>query len=411
MKSRVVRGEYSLKYWLRLMISRKISLPDYQRYFVWDENQVRNLIGTFDEERFVPPVIIGAYGRNGSRTNYIIDGQQRLTSVLLASVQKFLDGDYAPKEPAFSNGETESDPDQDELPDINVKEWKYTSLLTDDVDDLLSLKKACMNRPGLKDLDLGDIVVDEHFLATHFLGFCYITPTDEDEPTQQSYYAKLFRDLNVGGTKLSPIESRESLYFMKSGYDKVFDPDFAKSITIKGRAKNISAVRLDFVRYMSLLFEYLKDGSESRLARGYKTKMEQYYEKFICDVIGTGDATVFGKPWEDESPQTVADQVSKVGEIVKQEWPNYQFVSIIDMDITFFGLFYFLIIKKGKIAEEKFDQIKNRIQTSIKDIKDPSDESKKEEANAHMKSPSALKYVRDRVRRSIEIYQEYISYE
>jgi len=411
MKSRVVRGEYSLKYWLRLMIGRKISLPEYQRYFVWDENQVRNLIGTFNDERFVPPIIIGAYGRNGSRTNYIIDGQQRLTSVLLASVQKFLDGDYAPKELGFSNGEIESDPDQDELLDINVKEWKYTSLLTDEVKDLPSLRKVCVNRQGLKELDLGGIVVDENFLATHFLGFCYITPTDEDESTQQAYYARLFRDLNIGGTKLSPIESRESLYFMKSGYNKVFDPDFAKGITIKGRSKSISAVRLDFVRYMSLLFEYLKDGSEHILARGYKTEMEQYYEKFICDVIGTGDATLFGTPWKDESTAAVTGLISEVGEIVKSKWPNPQFVSIIDMDITFFGLFYFLIVKKAKISDDNFEQIKSAIQESINDIKSPADEAQKRTAAAHMKSPSALKYVRDRVRRSIEIYQGFVSHE
>ena len=41
MGNRVYYGEYTLKHWLDLMLKKNIVLPEYQRYFVWDENRVK----------------------------------------------------------------------------------------------------------------------------------------------------------------------------------------------------------------------------------------------------------------------------------------------------------------------------------------------------------------------------------
>ena len=56
MENRVYYGEYSLKHWLELMLKKNIVLPEYQRYFVWDENRVKTLIETFKRNQFVPPI-------------------------------------------------------------------------------------------------------------------------------------------------------------------------------------------------------------------------------------------------------------------------------------------------------------------------------------------------------------------
>ena len=38
-QNRVYYGEYSLKHWIDLILSKNLVLPDYQRYFVWNEKK------------------------------------------------------------------------------------------------------------------------------------------------------------------------------------------------------------------------------------------------------------------------------------------------------------------------------------------------------------------------------------
>ena len=47
MNNKVYYGEYSLKHWINLVLKQNIILPEYQRYFVWNENKVKTLIETF----------------------------------------------------------------------------------------------------------------------------------------------------------------------------------------------------------------------------------------------------------------------------------------------------------------------------------------------------------------------------
>ena len=91
MNNKVYYGEYSLKHWINLVLKQNIILPEYQRYFVWNENKVKTLIETFKNKEFVPPVTIGAYKNNGNNINLILDGQQRITSILLAYLGLFPD--------------------------------------------------------------------------------------------------------------------------------------------------------------------------------------------------------------------------------------------------------------------------------------------------------------------------------
>ena len=67
------------------MLTSNIVLPDYQRLFVWKEEDVKNFINQVKDEQFVPTLTIGHYvDGEGNRTNLILDGQQRLSSILLA---------------------------------------------------------------------------------------------------------------------------------------------------------------------------------------------------------------------------------------------------------------------------------------------------------------------------------------
>jgi hypothetical protein len=45
MNTRVYYGEYTLRHWLNLMLTRNIDLPEYQRSFVWNEDDVKRGTG------------------------------------------------------------------------------------------------------------------------------------------------------------------------------------------------------------------------------------------------------------------------------------------------------------------------------------------------------------------------------
>lgn len=44
MKNRIHYGEFTLDYWVEQIISGDIELPDYQRSFVWQKEQIKRFI-------------------------------------------------------------------------------------------------------------------------------------------------------------------------------------------------------------------------------------------------------------------------------------------------------------------------------------------------------------------------------
>ena len=65
MENKVYYGEYSLDYWIELILSKNIILPEYQRNFSWDEAKRKKLIASLKNKEFVPPVTIGSFTKNG----------------------------------------------------------------------------------------------------------------------------------------------------------------------------------------------------------------------------------------------------------------------------------------------------------------------------------------------------------
>ena len=89
MDKKVYYGEYTLKYWIDLLLKKDLVLPDYQRSFVWSEDQVKGFVKGIQKDGFVPPVTIGVCNIGGENHNLILDGQQRLSSLLLAYFKSY----------------------------------------------------------------------------------------------------------------------------------------------------------------------------------------------------------------------------------------------------------------------------------------------------------------------------------
>lgn len=176
--NKVYYGEYSLERWINLILSKKIVLPPYQRYFVWSEKQATRLIRSIDNSFFLPAVTLGVYKDDNSKNvNMLLDGQQRLTSVILAYIGRF-PNKIAPDRRlhfALENGE-----EDDNVEDDRLSEWTFKHL-----QDIGDTKDVICNRIDVEFADQykkfevkkkdGTVLqVNSEFLHSHFINFAYI---------------------------------------------------------------------------------------------------------------------------------------------------------------------------------------------------------------------------------------------
>lgn len=382
MSNRTYYGEYTLQYWIDLILTKKIVLPEYQRTFVWNKEDVLKLMQSFKDNLFVPSITIGNYeGRD-----LIIDGQQRLSSLLLSFLGKY------PKLDKFSFESTvplanENDDVSDSDNDASVLGWTFNELIKKGTtkDQILS--------SDLSDYDtIVDLNLSADFFEKNYLGFSYLIP--ENNP--QKYFSSVFKNINESGRKLSALETRRSLYFLKEGMEQFFDPDCIKDIIVE---KDKKKERIDFVRYLSLDCQYKMTGNVNQLLKNYGRKEEKYYSEFIDHCINQDNNAAF-LPYEDVFKNRI---VFLKQDLDKLRLNGKVFTSIIDSDIYLFGLIFFSIFENKHIKDEDSTSLTEKIEQTIEEIKNDSTSG-----NLHKKTPSALKYLRLRVSKSIEIYREYM---
>lgn len=390
MDNRVYYGEYSLKHWINLVLKNNIVLPEYQRYFVWNEKKVETLIETFKKKQFVPPVTIGAFKIGGSNKNLILDGQQRITSILLAYLGLYPDAiAYKTAMESFANDN--DDVEEESLFD-NVLEWNINKLTEKGKNKELILSKIKPN--NYKHINLN---IDDSFLETNFLGFSYLVPQSVDENEQQRYYSSVFRNINIQGEPLLPQESRASLYFLDQDLKKLFSPNFCKNIVIKLIS---SSAQADFVRYLSILSQYHKNDNVNRVARGYKQKMEKFYEEYIYATISNEDSEIYGNFLEIFPDKQYENELLNLESTLNELELFKAYPSIIDVDTYLFGLIYQIVFQKKNIDFAKKELLNQELSNKINNFKtDPS----------HQKSPNNLGHLRSRIEQSIEIYGRYIT--
>lgn len=389
--NRIYYGEYSLAYWIQMILKGNIVLPEYQRTFVWNKDDYTNLIDSFKEKQFIPPVTIGAYKTTNGQDNLIIDGQQRLTSVFLAYIERF------PKKEAgtgnIENLVNENDDDSDDDEQENMIEWTFKDLLAKGNNKGEIIAKCPQEKYEILDH------LDDDFFNKNFLGFAYIVPSTSTEEEQQKFFSTLFRNINIRGKSLYVLESRASLYFLNHQLKEWFNPEFCKEISssIVDKSRKSS---MDFVRYVALLSQYKKKGSERGIGYGYASKMENYYETYIYSVVGNKDSIIFGKFSDIFTDKNYKPYLDEIDRLITELNYRRRFQSIIDLDLYFFGLIYFTAFEKRVLDTSKKDALEEELKNAINDIKGN---------GLHTKSPACLKYLRERIFKSIEIYQKYLN--
>ena len=300
-------SEYSIKSLVTFILNGELKLPAYQRYFVWSTEQSFKLVRSIMEGYFIPPVIIVSTEHNHEKIpsgTYIIDGQQRLTSILLFYLNIWPKSNYIHL--------VQKEFEQDENQEIEAMEWTISFLqnefknfkeasLSAFIDSLVTggkyqrLSEIKSLRSPIKE----NIEKFVKYLSTDSgkkkyesktLGYSFIKSLASKEKEVQMF-SHLFKDINSSGTPLTAQETSEALFYIKPELQFLFKPKFWTTV-------KFGNYELDFPRFCSYVDEmyrrYTNYGkhinqipSTDTIAKYYHNKQRDYINNYIVRVIET----------------------------------------------------------------------------------------------------------------------------
>lgn len=415
MENRIYYGEYSLKHWINMILKKKITLPEYQRSFVWSDKSVKRFIQSLKDKQFIPPVTIAHYKieNEDNETNLILDGQQRLTSLLLAAIDFCPDKNKFDKSDDVTRSEDDSEEDDDSEKSKPIK-WTFNQLLKFG-NDIESIREQVKKSDKYYSLKIED-KIDNDFLDNTFLGFSYIVPDSEKKDEVQKSFSKTFREINYFGKSLSAQESRRSLYFMNDKYKdfldgKIENDDVLSSLSI---TENMQSNKIDFVRYLAILSQYKAQGFAGNVLKYYSSyaSRESFYADYVSFIVGIEqeshedkfdgfemDKTFPNECWK-ERFKVLKTIIAELKEKLKssKDKAKSDFDSWIDADYYLFGLIYYVLFEDKKITltDSLIDELKSKINVIRQD-----------KLSSYSKSPNRLGYLRERLNDSIQIYAKY----
>lgn len=425
MENKIYYGEYTLKHWIKLILNGNIILPEYQRHFVWRERDLKRLLQSLSDGQFVQPVTIALYDDSIVRKNLILDGQQRLTSLLLAYLG------YFPDKKKFEMGdsikvanEDDSAVDDGASPSEGFL-WQYTDILKYGKDKFEIISNINTSDKHIKISDeLINGLTDDFFDKT-YLGFSYVVPETRIATEVQKNFSQLFRNINYFGKKLEPMDSRKSLYYQNQNLTKFFEgkcEDGSEVLVDLKIMEDLQPVKIDFVRYLAILSQYCSSNHDTAwdVMMGYSaySSRESYYADYVSYILGIEQedrvnkfdkfdfsATFPDDVWK-ERFKTLKSTISHM-KLRMGLKDNRIFSSWYEADYWLFGLMYYVLFEGRKIREQyvavnnrgRYATLKSEIEAAI---------DKMRSEPSFLKNSNRVTFIRNRLVESCKIYSSYV---
>ena len=436
-------GDYSLKYWIELLLDKNVELPSFQREYVWSPLMVKELVNTLVNEYYIPPVLIANNNIDGGRKNLILDGQQRLTTILLCYFKVFpkpeMAGDDWQKE--LIHGWTVNNIVEDingldlvsiesEYRDIiceklvnqefehDGKKYSYVKFNDEIINGYIS------EHADEKDSFVNAINNDNLFDDKR-LGYAYIKYEKPDDNLEIKAFAHIFRIINTSGVDLTKLQSRRALYVIgnikntNSKFNEYFEPEFTKKM------QDYQGDPIDFASLLVYTAEYFyrKNNFSNKVthavARGYSDikEREKYFEKYVLLCIqDEEDKNYFGK-----FSEIVKEPMIKIKKVKDYIWIVYNkyidlciskgqkrkkvqndqnelliFNNVIELQYLLFGLLYWVVYEgKDVYIDEEL----------VKDLYSNIDLQK---SILEWRQYNMITHVRTRLEKSICLYEDYL---
>lgn len=427
MENKVYYGEYTLKHWINMMLTGNIVLPDYQRHFVWREKDMKRLLQSLSEGQFVQPVTIALYNDGTTKQNLILDGQQRLTSLLLAYLG------YFPNKKKFKTGEctkvaSEDDSAADEESEPSVVEgflWQYSDLLNYGNNKMEILSKISTDERYIKTTDTLITGLTDDFFNKTYLGFSYVVPNTTTATEVQKNFSKMFRNINYFGKKLEPIDSRKSLYYQNQELIKYFEGKCDDGTDVFGDLRIIEDLqpsKIDFVRYLAILSQYVasirpEDAKDVMVGYSAYGSREGFYADYVSYILGieqedrsdkfnrfSFDTFFPNGAWKVRF-YNLRDALVKVKPLIELK-DNISFNAWYEADYWLFGLIY-QILFKGK---ELNDDLRRVARGKMRTLKDDVERQVRVDRSdiTFSKNANRIGFVRKRLVVSCNIFEHYV---
>lgn len=407
------------------MLTRGVVLPEYQRHFVWKERDVRRLIQSLSEGQFVQPVTIALYNDGTEKQNLILDGQQRLTSILLAYLRYFPDKkSFQFQSPENMAGEDDSTSDEVGNEGETIL-WRYTDLFK-----LGKTKNEIVNAISRSRLYVGfcDSLInnlDDDFFSKTYLGFSYVVPDSTDITIVQKTFSQLFRNINYFGKKLDPIESRKSLYYQNKNLTTFFEgrcQDGTEVLSGLYIIEDLQPCKIDFVRYLAILSQFSvsnrSDAKDVMVGYSSYSSREGFYADYVSYLLGIEQedhidkfdafkmATTFPSECWKERFGLLCSTLTKMRDIMIPKG-NGCFAAWYEADYWLFGLIYHILFKGKKIKESLTRVNDENVEVSLlEEITRRINEVKSRDGFS--KNSNRITYIRIRLVESCEIIGRYV---
>lgn len=414
-KFTVYYGEYSLWHWISMILNKDIVIPPYQRYFVWQPSMALQLMIDIKEGSFVPPVLISSNTENGKKVNYILDGQQRLSSILLTYLGIWPKPAPKIENLAYSEDDNEEDTTQEE--DVNAYyEWTFSRIQQkfEEEANVEKLKRNLLETGKyikISDLTASDVDAeliekfkkidfDSSFLKNCYLGFSYIIENSGKADNEKILFSRIFRSINSlsSRTPLTNEENRAALYWLNPGRKDFFQPAELADAKI-GNSK------IDFARFLAFTAqasELIKDTIPVtlRVAVGYGSKLkpfEAYISAYVSYVVNEADPRYVGKNLFCKFKSDFIKRMTPFCSSLKKIKRDLHFKTITEADYYIFGLLFWLVFK-GKdvnLDDDRIQKLSEKIASKSSSVQDT-------------KSVGKIGPIRERLRDSIEIYRKFL---
>ncbi len=426
MENKVYYGEYTLKHWINMMLTGNIVLPEYQRHFVWREKDMKRLLQSLQDGQFVQPVTIALYNDGTTKQNLILDGQQRLTSLLLAYLG------YFPDKKKFETGEcakvaSEDDSAADDEAESSTEGflWQYSDLLNYGNNKLEILSKISTDERYIKTEDTLITGLKDDFFNKTYLGFSYVVPNTTEVTEVQKNFSQMFRNINYFGKKLEPVDSRKSLYYQNQKLINFFEGKCEDGTDVFGDLRIIEDLqpsKIDFVRYLAILSQYVvstrpDDAKDVMVGYSAYGSRESFYADYVSYIIGieqedrtdkfdrfSFDTFFPNGAWEARLC-SLRDALVKIKPMIDLK-DNVSFNAWFEADYWLFGLIY-QILFKGKMLNNCLSRVvRGRERTLKVDIKRQIGNDRSEDVFS--KNANRIGYVRNRLVKSCNIFENYV---
>lgn len=192
------------------------------------------------------------------------------------------------------------------------------------------------------------------------------------------------------------MESRRSLYFLNNELEGYFEPAFAPEYFVK-----LAAVKqqMDFVRYLCLLSAYAKHQDVRKVARSYGYRMEEYIENYVYSVVEDENEDMFGRFETLFANKDYHADMERLNQTLHDLNIPKEHPSIINLDMYFFGLVYYVLLQHKSVDCTRKEQLKQRLERRINELK---------AMDKHAQAPAQLQYMRKRIEESLNIYHSYL---